>query len=355
MKRELHFLVPGPLGQRTGGYLYDARMVSGLRDRGWSVRVHSLTGSFPIADQVARDGMNEALGGVPDGSLAVADGLAMGGLPQPVAAHAARLRIVSLVHHPLAEETGLDPETRDRLRALEAEALSHVRGVVVTSVFTARRLRKWGVAPNRVRVVVPGTERPRANGSGDQVQSDPPLLLSVGSVTPRKGQDVLLEALSRIRDLPWTCVMAGSLERDPGFAQAVAARRDAMGLRHRVELAGELEEGALDGLYAAAGLFVLPSHYEGYGMVLAEALVRGLPVVSTTGGAIPDTVPPDTGILVPPGDSDSLAEGLRALLEDRERRAACADAARRHGESLPTWKTQVDAFEAALTELAGHA
>ena len=352
MKRELHLLVPGPLEQRTGGYLYDARMVSGLRDRGWDVQVHSLVGSFPTPDPAARDSMTEALEAMDDGSLVVADGLAMGALPEPVAAHASRLRVVSLLHHPLAEETGLTRQARERLRALEAEALAHVRGVVVTSVFTARRLREWGVERDRVRVVVPGTERPRSSQGGIRARSGTPLLLSVGSVTPRKGQDVLLEALDRIRDLSWRCVVVGSLERDREFAARVQARRTALGMADRMELPGELDREALDDLYAAAHLFVLPSHYEGYGMVLAEALVHGLPVVSTSGGAIPDTVPTDAGILVAPGDPVALADGIRALLQDPARRAACARAARRHGDSLPTWTTQVAAFEAALTEFA---
>lgn len=354
MTRELHLLVPGSLQQRTGGYLYDARMVKELRVRGRTVRVHELEGRFPEADATARASFEAALAGIPDGGLVVADGLAMGGLPGPVSGHAGRVALVALVHHPLAEETGLDAGARDRLRRLESEALTHVRGVVVTSGFTARRIRAWGVDPGRVRVVLPGTDRPPPPPDGNRGPNASPLLLSVGSVTPRKGQDVLVQALADIRDLPWRCVVCGSLERDPSFARKVAGLVEELGLRDRIRLAGELDEEALQAWYRAGDVFVLPSHYEGYGMVLAEALVHGLPVVSTTGGAIPDTVPPDAGILVEPGDARALCAALRTLLREPERRAAHAAAARRHGASLPSWETQAAVFEAALTELAGH-
>ena len=73
----------------------------------------------------------------------------------------------------------------------------------------------------------------------------------------------------------------------------------------RVEFVGECDEAALNALYDESSVFVLPSYFEGYGMVLTEALARGLPIVSTTAGAIPDTVPPEAGVLVAPGDEEA--------------------------------------------------
>jgi glycosyltransferase involved in cell wall biosynthesis len=176
----------------------------------------------------------------------------------------------------------------------------------------------------------------------------------VGSFAPRKGQDVLVRALALVQDLPWTCTFAGSLDRDPGYADGVRHEIELLGLRGRVELSGELGTEALDELYATATLFVLPSHYEGYGMALAEALARGLPVVSTTGGAIPHTVPEDAGVLVSPGDVDALAEALRALLDDPHRREQLAVSARRHASDLPDWASQAAAFAAAVRELTAR-
>ena len=350
---ELHVVVPGPIDQRTGGYIYDARIVSGLRELGWSVVVHSVAGAFPDPDSIARSSLIATLAAIPTGRRVVIDGLAMGALPEPVHAEAARLRVLSLVHHPLADETGLDGEARDRFSALERDALSACAGVLVTSAFTARRLERYGVQAERVRAVYPGTDRCRpAVGPGQDV---PPALLCVGSVTPRKGHDVLVRALARLRHLPWTCICAGSLASAPGYAEVVHRLIRDGRLDDRVRLIGECDAGRLDALYHHASLFVLPSHYEGYGMALSDALARGLGVVSTTGGAIPHTVPSDAGVLVAPGDDAALAAALRDLLTEPgggERRAALAAAAGRHAETLPRWDQAALRFAAAVQELA---
>ena len=352
MSRDLHVVVPGALEQRTGGYVYDARIVRGLCELGWQVEVHNLVGTFPDADAEARASMTSTLAGIPAGARVVIDGLAMGGLPEPVRAERARLRILALVHHPLADETGLDTLRRARYTALERDALAACLGVLVTSEFTAGRLGAFGVEPARVRAVRPGTDlAPPAIGPGAEA---PPALLCVASLTPRKGQDVLVHALSRLRDLSWTCVCAGSLDRVPGYATMVRGLTRETGLAGRVRFPGVCEPDHLDDLYHHASLFVLPSHYEGYGMALADALARGLPVVSTTGGAIPRTVPGDASVLVPPGDDAALEEALGRLLADGSgvsRRAELARAARRHAQALPNWRQATQAFADAILEL----
>lgn len=345
----LHLVIPGPLEQRTGGYLYDAHVVKGLREEGWRVTVHELEGRFPDPDARARESLDRSLAGVPRGETVVVDGLAGGGLPEVLEAHAPRLRLVALVHHLLADETGLDARERVRLRELEGRGLAAVEGVVVTSPFTARRLEELGVDARRVRVVLPGTEPAvAAEGPGPGM---PPTLLCVGTVSPRKGQDLLVQALIRLRDLPWRCVCAGSVERDAAFARGVIDAVAEAGMEARIRFPGELDSAALDGCYREASLFVLPSHFEGYGMALTEALARGLPVVSTTGGAIPHTVPAETGILVPPGDVDALERALRLLLGDPARRGAMARAALRHARELPRWETRGAAFAEAVEAL----
>jgi glycosyltransferase involved in cell wall biosynthesis len=347
----LHVVVPGPIEQRTGGYIYDAQIVAGLRQLDWRVVVHNLAGTFPDVDMQATRSMTLALAAIPTGSRVLIDGLAMGGLPGPVRAESRRLRVLALVHHPLSDEIGLDTSSRARFAALEREALAACAGVVVTSEFTARRLSAFGVAPVRVRVVRPGTKRaPVAVGPGGEAA---PALLCVATVARRKGQDVLIRALASLRDLPWTCVCAGSLDRDPGYARAVEEQLCATGLGARIRLVGECEPDQVDDLYHHASLFVLPSYYEGYGMVLTDALARGLPVVSTTGGAIPHTLPPEACRLVPPGDHQALADALRPLLSDggSERRAVLATAARRHADGLPDWREAAATFASATLEL----
>lgn len=348
----LHVVVPGPIDQPTGGYVYDRRMVDGLRARGWRVDVHSIDGVFPATDVRARDSLAVTLAGLPDKARVLIDGLALGGLPAPIRAERDRLCILALVHHPLADETGLDAVRRAQLAALEREALAGCAGVVVTSAFTARRLETWGVAPARVRAVRPGTD-PVPFAAGPEPGA-PPLLLSVGSVTPRKGQRLLAGALARLADLPWCCVCAGSLDRDPGYAAQVAAFAREAGVAARFRFAGECGAAELDRLYHRASLFVLPSYYEGYGMALADAVARGLPVVSTTGGAIPHTVPADAGVLVAPGDESALAGALRRLLVEpggAEHRRTLAAAARRRARELPRWPESVRRFAEAVLAL----
>ena len=350
---ELHLIAPGPLGQRTGGYLYNARIVEGLTALGWTVIAHGLEGRFPEGDADAEASLARTLEGIDQGARVVLDGLAMSPLPDPLRAHRDRLRLIALIHHPLADETGLEAAERACLARLESEALAQCAGVVVTSAFTARRVGDYGVPASRVRVVPPGTDPAQAAvGPGP---GEPPRLLCVGSVSPRKGQDVLVRALARIRALPWSCLCAGSLTHTPEFADSVMELARTLGLEDRIDFPGELGAPELDTLYHSASLFVLATHYEGYGMVLAEALARGLPVLSTRGGAVPDTVPCEAGVLVPPGDEPALAAALHELLlgpEGAARRAGLAEGSLRHGRSLPTWDGAALAFERAVRELS---
>jgi glycosyltransferase involved in cell wall biosynthesis len=349
----LHLVVPGSLDQRTGGYLYDARMAAGLEKLGWTVVVHSLQGEFPAGDASAEASLGAALADVPDGDRVLIDGLAMGSLPGPVRAHAGRLRVLALVHHPLADETGLDEDERKRLLELERQALAACAGVLVTSPFTAVRIESFGVPRARVRAVLPGTD-PARPAAGPR-PGEPPRLLCVGTVIPRKGQDVLIRALTRLKHVHWSCVCVGSLDRAPEYAEGVRALAREVGLADRIEFPGECRDRALDDHYHRASLFVLPSHYEGYGMALTEALARGLPVVSTTGGAVPHTVPGAAGILLPPGDVAALADALGHLLAGTTgaaRRARLASAARQHALKLPSWDRAAGTFARALLELS---
>ena len=347
---DLHVVVPGPLSQRTGGYIYDARMVSGLRELGWRVIVHELEGRFPDPDGQARASLAKALESITAGGRVLIDGLAMGSLPGPVRTHRDRLQILSIVHHPLSDETGLDDDRRERFRSLEQEALSACVGVLVTSRFTASRVRAFGFPSNRVHSVSPGVDRARPARGRPEGAS--PQLLCVASVTPRKGQDVLVRALWRVRELSWRCVCAGSLDRAPGYADTVRRLAEESDVGERVEFVGECDNAALNALYDESSIFVLPSYFEGYGMVLAEALARGLPVVSTTAGAIPDTVPSAAGILVAPGDDEALAEALSELLRTPSRLEGLAGAARSHAQDLPSWSHAVSAFADAILDLA---
>lgn len=344
----MHVIVAGDPEQLTGGYLYDARIVDGLRSLGRDVRVHGLAGRFPLADEVARTALGDTLFALDDGSSVILDGLAAHGLPDVLERHRHRLRLIGLVHHPLADETGLDPSTRDTLQRLEARALNAVHQVVVTSAFTADRLTALDMAGPARRVIEPGVApAPLAVPVDDGICR----LLCVASITPRKGHDVLIDALASMEHLPWSCRLIGAVDHDPDWADMIRRRIDASGLSARIDLHGTVDSQTLTAAYRQADLFVLASHYEGYGMVITEALAHGLPIVTTTGGALVHTLPAGCGLAVAAGDQNALADALSHMVVTPDARREAAKAARQAREQLPSWADAAEAFAAVLDDL----
>ncbi|MEG3114182.1 glycosyltransferase family 4 protein [Salinicola sp. 4072] len=338
-------IVAGDPGQLTGGYVYDARIVEALRTSGWEIDVVGLDGRFPEPDAVASHALDSALTALPDGSQAVIDGLAMGGLPAIVERHASRLAITALVHHPLADETGLGAPEQQRFRISETRALAAVGHVIVTSVYTARRLADFAVPAEKIAVIEPGVELGQlASGDG----SGTPRLLCIATITPRKGQDLLVEALSGLTSLPWQCDLIGALDRADAYVDEVRKAIDAHQLGERIQLLGSQPTDRLTEHYRQADLFVLPSHYEGYGMVITEALAHGLPVVTTTGGALAHTLPDAAGIKVPPGDVTALRDALKRMLEEPETYRRYQTGAREIRDTLGDWNRAAEAFGQAL-------
>jgi glycosyltransferase involved in cell wall biosynthesis len=345
----LTLIVAGDPDQLTGGYVYDARIVAALRARGRAVEVVGLEGRFPEPDDLARQSMARALSSLPDGAHVVIDGLAMGGLPEVIAPHADRLVIIALVHHPLADETGLDEATRRHLLDSETRALALARRVIVTSRWTARGLDRFGVPAARLFVVEPGVEpAPLAASALDLEPPGPRRLLCVATLIPRKGHDVLLEALAGLKERDWTLEAIGSHERDPDHATRLLVTAQRYGLEERILWGGERDAAGLAAAYHRAELFVLPSRYEGYGMVVTEALSRGLPVITTTGGALVDTLPPTAGLAVTPDDAAALEDALAAWLDDPELRRRLRRGAREVRHGLGDWLQAGDRFLAAL-------
>jgi glycosyltransferase involved in cell wall biosynthesis len=350
MNSSLAFLVPGPIAQLTGGYLFARRMVEGLRALGRTVTVIELAGRYPDADDAARASAAGALAGLPAGDTAVIDGLALPGFADCLTREAQRLQLLGLVHHPLSLETGLAPAEARRYAALEARLWPLLRGILCPSDNTARAVIAAGVAAHHVVVALPGTDKP---GPARERKARGRLgLLAVGTITPRKGHLLLVEALAGLTDYHWQLTCIGSLERDPAAAAALRRAIAAQNLGDRVALVGERPPERLSAAYRNADLFVLPSYHEGYGMAYAEALAHGLPVIATTAGAIPDTVPPGSSILVPPGDAAALREALRRVFVDGQLRRRLAAGAALAAKALPDWPTAARNCAAALDRLA---
>ena len=348
MALPVHFVVPGPLDQRTGGYIYDRRIFDGLRAAGRRVEVHELPGRFPDADDQAVAAAAEAVDRLGK-DLAVIDGLALPAFQE----HVDRLPPpwVGLIHHPLCMETGLSAEESARLFAIEGPLMHRAARLIVTSPGTRRDLVKFDIDPARVSVVLPGVcAAAPARGSGGRGSRR---LLTVGSLTRRKGHLTLLEALAMLSDLDWHLHLVGSAAWDPEHAAEIERSVTDLGLAGCVSLIGEQDDEGLAALYDGADLFVLASHHEGYGMVLTEALARALPIVSTTAGAIPETVPVAAGCLVPPGEPATLAGALRSVLTDPEHYRRLADGASAARKNLQSWDESSRQFAGIIDGIMG--
>jgi glycosyltransferase involved in cell wall biosynthesis len=340
---EVHVVLPNDIDDPatpSGGNVYDRRLCAGLAALGWSVREHAVAGAWPRPTTTERADLAGLLSAVPDGALVLLDGLVASAVPEVLGPQAKRLRLVVLVHMPVGDDA-------------EGAALAAARAIVTTSDWTRRRLLdRYPLPAGRVHAAPPGVDAaPVAPGSAAGTR-----LLCVAAIAAHKGHDLLAEALAKVADLPWSCVCAGSRSRDPDFVARLRQQLDAYGLTGRVHLVGPRTGDGLDADYAAADLLVLASRGETYGMVVTEALARGIPVLATAVGGLPDALghAPDgsrPGTLVAPDDPAALAGALRHWLGDAGLRDRLRRSARARRSTLTGWPATAslvaDALEAA--------
>jgi len=340
----VHFLVPAGIddpARPSGGNAYDRRVCHGLAAAGWTVRVHEVPGSWPSPHAQSYAALADALARIPDRALVLVDGLVASPAPEVLVPESGRLRLVALVHMPLRDER-------------EGAALAAVASVVTTSAWARRvLLQLYSLPVDRVHVAEPGVER----GELAPGTATAGALLSVAAVIPGKGHDVLLDALAPLADLPWQCLCVGSLERDPMFVERLRRCVTAGGMDERIRFSGPQAGAELAGSYGAADVLVLPSRAESYGMVVAEALARGLPVVAAEVGGVPEALGHGAdgtrpGLLVPPNDPAALRDALRTWLEDADLRLRLRRAARERRESLAGWSTTTSAVADVLVRAA---
>lgn len=351
----VHFLVPDGIDdpQRpSGGNVYDRRISNGLRNSGWRLHEHAVAGPWPQPDEAALAALTDVLTQLPDRSVVLLDGLIASAAPNTLTAHADRLRLIILLHMPLGD--GPPTSSLHTRRADERTSLSTASAIIATSVWTKEWLcEHYGMAPERIHVATPGVD------VSDPVAgtADGGRLLCVAAVTPLKGHDVLLAALQTVRDLPWRCTCVGSLDRDPAFVDSTQRNAFAAGIGDRVRFAGSLLGADLDRAYAAADVLLLTSRRESFGMVVTEALARGLPVIATAVGGIREALGHDTdnnvpGILSPSDDPAAFGAALRAWLEDALLRQRLRDIALERRTTLRGWSTTVARIAGTLTTVA---
>ena len=345
----VHAVLPGDVDTvPSGGNVYDQRVLDGLGALGVAVVAHRVLGPWPDGEAAAVGGV---LAEVPDGGPVLLDGLVACGVPTAPAEHADRLRLVVLVHAPLADEVGLTARTaRDRDRR-ERAALRCAAAVVTTSRWTADRvIARHGLDPDRVVVAPPGVD-PAPVSPGSAVTGIPPRLLCLGALTPTKGQDVLVEALARVADRPWTATLAGPTGRDPGFVVGLRAEIARRGLAGRVTVPGALSGRALDAAWTATDLLVVPSRAETFGMVVTEALARGVPVVASRVGGLGEAMGnggPTPGTWVPAENVPALAAVLRRWSGDPVLRSGWRLSALGRRGRLRPWSSPSELISRAL-------
>jgi glycosyltransferase involved in cell wall biosynthesis len=336
----VRFVVPDGIDDPTtpsGGNVYDRRLCQELVRSGWTVEELAVSG--------ARDAtVAGILGGVPDGAVALVDGLVALAAPGAVLAETDRLRVVVLLHMPFGER---DPEVRGRERQL----LSATSAVVTTSEWSRGWvLYHYGLRPWRVHVARPGTDHAAPRGGSESGGR----LLCVAAVTRDKGHDVLIEALARVLDLPWRLTCAGSLSRERDVAEQ--RQRACAGLAGRVTWTGALSREELGKAYAEADALVLASRAESWGMVVTEALAHGLPVLATDVGGVREALGSSRagrpGLLVPEGDVTALSMAVRHWLEDHELRAVLREAARERRTTRRGWAETAASVAPVLEEVA---
>jgi glycosyltransferase involved in cell wall biosynthesis len=340
---EVHVILPNDIDDPatpSGGNAYDRRVCRGLAALGWSVREHAVRGAWPSPRPAERAGLGRVLATVPAGAVVLLDGLVASAVPDVLLPQARRLRLVVLVHMPLGDDT-------------EREALASTSAVITTSAWTrSRLLARYGLPAERVHVATPGVD-PAPLAPGSDAGSE---LLCVAAVMPHKGQDVLAEALAAVTDLPFSCVCVGALSRDPGFVGRLRRMTQAYGLTDRIRFTGPLTGDELDAAYAATDLLVLPSRGEAYGMVVTEALARGIPVLTTAVDGLPEALgrAPDgslPGMLVRPGDPAGLAGALRHWLSDAGVRRRLRCSARDRRTTLTGWTVTAETVSSVLAEV----
>ncbi len=348
----VHFVVPDGIddpARPSGGNTYDRHLCRGLGSLGWSVREHAVPGSWPRPNAASFAALADVVERIPDDAVVLLDGLVASTAPAVLVPQARRLRLVVLVHMPLGHRPGDDEADDARMR--ERAVLSAAAAVVTTSAWTRRRLLElYPVPADRVHVAEPAVNAADL-ATGTETGG---ALLCVAAVTFDKGHDVLLDALATTSDLSWHCLCVGSLNRDPAFVDALRRRALESGLADRVHFTGPRTGADLDRSYAAADLVVLASRAEAYGMVVTEALARGLPLVATEVGGVTEALGHGAdgirpGLLVPPDDPAALGAALRAWLSDGELRRRLRRAARERREKLSGWSTTTSVLAGVLS------
>lgn len=326
----------------SGGNRYDDELVAGLRALGLQVHEHPVTGPWPLPEPRERQRLAELLGAEEDWLIGNIVGSAA---PEEItAAVAGGRRVTLLMHYFPADDPSLPVSDRRRLAMTEARAVTAASAVVVTSAWAAEQVAlRYG--RDDAAVAVPGFV-PATLAPGSSAGGEPPMLLWLARLTRAKDPLTFVEALLRLEDLDWTARLVGPAV-DADLTGRVRRRIERAGLGDRIAVVGSRDGEALEAVWARTDLLVHTSHTETYGMVVGEALARGIPSIVGSGtGAVEAQ---EVGGTFPPGDVAALAKALRGWLTDRRQRERWRTDVTVARADLPTWSGTARSVAAALS------
>jgi glycosyltransferase involved in cell wall biosynthesis len=345
--KDLHFIIPGDINTLAGGYVYDKMILEGLRRKGHIVSVHELDADFPFPSSDSLIRCKHVFKTIPAGDPILIDSLIFGSIPDILGDLHAKNPIVAIIHLPLSKNPNYSPSIQAQLARQEKVAFRYTDKVVAVSDFTKQLLAEYNVDPSIIKVINPGVS---AVSQKTDFPGCPEKLLCVGSYLPGKGQILLVEALAKIKSLPWTLNMYGIKEFDRAYVQNILTKIKIEGLSDRIFMNSPVSNEELHNCYLNADLFILPTYFENFCMSLNDALAHGLPVITTNGSGIPYSVPGNMGLFVRHGNVPELSDAIRKLLTDPIIYKEIYTNASQYCKSAKTWIDAINQFHALIFE-----
>ena len=345
----LTYLVSSDYARTTGGWIYNERLLKELDALGWRIDRVELPAGFPDPSDDALRAALQITDNLPDGALVLGDQVCLAPLSLWMLLEGQKHRFAIIVHHPQILEGSRSPALAARLDADERQAIDAADCVIATSRLTGRQLKDgYGATPDRLLVAEPGTDVfPASPGSGSARLN----LLSIGSVIPRKRHELIVGTLAGLLDLDWRCIIAGSVTMVPEHAAMLRDLVAERGLDGRVTLLGAVTGAEVEALWSSADVYVAASAHEGFGMAVAEAVARQVPVVTTRSGAVADWLSPAAAVIVPTDDAAAMSAALRSVIADGVLRAGLREGAEAARAGLATWAETAGRVDARLREL----
>jgi glycosyltransferase involved in cell wall biosynthesis len=341
----LHFLISGDINTLSGDSLYLKRLADGLHAKGHKVFIHNLPGDFPFPEENSLNQCEIIFNSIPDGELVIVENNILSAIPGIIKKYQSKYKIAGLVHLPVSLRADLTILQKEIIAATEKEALHAIGGIVTSSHYIKNKLLAWNVDEKKIFTVVQGVDSFPLKKKYPRL---PKKLLTVANYIRNKGFSHLIKALSAHSSKDWTLECYGDKNFDREYLSEIQLLISRNKLKDRIILNGPLKREALSKVYLDADLFIQPSDFEVHGMALSEALMHGLPVVASTGGAITDIVPSNMAKLFKPSDVYALQSILEELFENETLyNNLCKNAATYH-LSAQSWEASVLQFEDIL-------